>query len=415
MIKPLILNSTDNVGGAARAAYRLHQALRGIGVDSEMLVQIKFSNDDSVAGAQSSTTKRLAYLAYELDQFPLKSYRDRREGFFSPQWIPQRIVSNVNRYAPDVINLHWINNGFVRIEALKRFKAPIVWTMHDMWPFTGGCHYSTGCERYTEACGCCPLLRSENENDLSRHVWKRKSNSWENLDITVVALSNWLAECARRSSLFAHLPIKVIPNCIDTSIWKPVERDFAREQLGLPKDKKIAGFAALRATSDRRKGFHLLMPAMELLRGFNLDGKLELAVLGASDCVEIMELPIRTHALGEIHDDEQLTLFYSAIDVFVLPSIQDNLPNTIMESLSCATPCVAFEIGGLADMLDHGINGYLCRPFEAQDFAAGIAWVLEDEERQKFLSNNARQKVLSTYAPKVVANQYLDLFSQITN
>ncbi len=410
MFKTLILSSRDILGGAARAAYRLHQALLSAGINSKMLVQTKFSNDETVIGAKSLRAKRLAHITYKLDQFPLKFYPDRKLGYFSPQWVPERTASKVARHMPQIVNLHWINNGFVQIEALKKLKAPIIWTMHDMWPFTGGCHYSAGCERYTSSCGNCPLLESTTEKDLSRRVWNRKSRSWEGVNMTVVALSNWLADCARQSPLFADLPIKVIPNCIDSSIWKPVDKSFARHQLNLPQDKKIVAF---HATSAHRKGLHLLTPALEILAESELGSDVELAVLGGYHRNEPMGLSIRTHALGEIQDDERLTLVYSAVDVFVLPSTEDNLPNTIMEAFACGTPCVAFSIGGVPDMIDHGTNGYLCRPFESQDLADGISWVLDDEVRRKNLSAYARQKVLKEYSPEVIVDQYLDLYQQI--
>ncbi len=413
MTKFLILSSKDIVGGAARAAYRLHEAMLLIGADSEMLVQTKYGNSNSVIGAQSLTAKRLASGVFLLDQIPLRSYPKRKVAFFSPQWVPEITALQVARRSPDIINLHWVNNGFLRIETLKQFQAPIIWTMHDMWPFTGGCHYSAGCDRYSEGCGRCPLLGSVKEKDLSHRVWRRKAENWKDLNITIVALSNWLADCARRSSLFGGFPVNVIPNCIDPSVWKPVDKDIARHKLNLPKDKKIVGFAAFRAAWAERKGFHMLMPALEILKQSNLESELELAILGASQNKSMMDLATKTHALGEINDNLTLALFYSAIDVFVLPSMEDNLPNTIMEALACGTPCVAFDIGGVPDMIDHEVNGYLCRPFESQDLADGISWVLEDDDRRKGLSDNARQKVIANYAPKVIAHQYLDLYRQI--
>ena len=413
MTKFLILSSKDIVGGAARAAYRLHEAMLSIGADSQMLVQTKYGNSDLVIGAQSSAAKQWANVVFLFNQIPLRSYNERKASFFSPQWVPEITASQIARRSPDIINLHWVNNGFLRIETVKLLQKPIIWTMHDMWPFTGGCHYSAGCDRYSESCGRCPLLGSVKEKDLSHKVWKRKARNWKDLDITIVALSNWLADCARRSSLFGGFPVKVIPNCIDPSVWKPVDKDFARHKLNLPMDKKIVGFAAFRATWAERKGFHMLMPALEILNKSNLESEFDLVILGAYQNKIMMDLAIKTHALGEINDNLTLALFYSAIDVFVLPSMEDNLPNTIMEALACGTPCVAFDIGGVPDMIDHEENGYLCRPFESQDLADGISWVLEDDDRRHRLSDNARQKVITNYSPQVIAQQYHDLYRQI--
>jgi len=410
MLKPLILSSRDVVGGAALAAYRLHQALQGIGVDSKMLVQVKHSDDDTVFGAQPSTFTKLVP---KLNKLPLMLYPHRKAVSFSAQWFPERTVSKAAGFAPDVINLHWINDGFLRIESLAQLKMTIVWTMHDMWPFTGGCHYDEGCGRYEASCGTCPLLKSGTENDLSRWIWNRKYRSWQNLNITFIALSNWLADCARNSSLLHNFTIEVIPNCIDTNIYKPLDRRDARDLLDLPQDKNLVGFGALHATSIRRKGFHLLKPALRQLRDSSPGNDLELAVFGSSKDNNQEDLALRTHYLGIIDDERKLAAFYSAVDVFVVPSTEDNLPNTVMEALACGTPCVAFNIGGLPDLIDHQQNGYLCRPFEEQELAKGITWVLEDEERRQRLSKNARLKVLANYAPKIVANQYLSLYEKL--
>jgi glycosyltransferase involved in cell wall biosynthesis len=411
MLKPLILSSRDIAGGAARATYRLHQALRQAGIDSKMLVQVKYGDDDSVFGDKPSAMRLYTELVPKLDKIPLKLYPQRRAVPFSPQWFPECTASKVARLAPDIINLHWINDGFLRIESLARLSKPIVWTMHDMWPFTGGCHYNEGCDHYTESCGACPTLASKRDKDLSRWIWNRKSRNWQELDITIVALSSWLADCARNSTLFSNLPIEVIPNCIDTNVYMPQDKHHARYLLDLPQDKKIVGFGALRATSDQRKGFHLLKSTLELLSNSNLSSDLELAVFGASRSNSTAAL--KAHYLGEIHDEMKLAAFYSAVDVFVLPSIEDNLPNTVMEALSCGTPCVAFRIGGIPDMIDHKLNGYLCRPFECQDLALGITWVIEDEERRKKLSGKAREKVLASYTQREMANQYLRLFEKL--
>ncbi|MEM7114005.1 MAG: glycosyltransferase family 4 protein [Chloroflexota bacterium] len=413
MIRPLILSSQDIVGGAARATYRLHQALRSIGVDSKMLVQTKYSQDNHVIGAQSRTSRRLTNLTFRLDQYPLRGYPDKRPGFFSPQWVPERTAVKATHLAPDIINLHWVNNGFLRIESIKALPAPMVWTLHDMWPFTGGCHYSGDCNRYTQPCGYCTLLNSQTEKDLSHKVWQRKSKSWHDVQLTIVALSRWLADCARQSALFANRPIKVIPNCIDTDIWHPVATKSARAQLNLPQDKKIIGFGALKPTGEHRKGFHHLVDALAHLAASDPEKQIELAILGEADSKQFQDLPLKTHLLGKLDDDHKMALFYASLDTFVLPSLEDNLPNTIMEAMACAVPCVAFNIGGILDMVDHKINGFLCAPFDSQELAEGVKWILEDWQRQQMLSEKARQKVLQTFAPKLVANQYLDLYLEL--
>jgi len=208
----LLLNTSDITGGAARAAYRLHQGLQSIGINSQMLVQDKSSNDKTVAAPKTNLSESIAKTRITFDALPLKLYPQRRDAIFSPQWLPDTVIHRVTQLNPDVINLHWINSGYLQIETVAKLKRPIVWTLHDMWAFTGGCHYSQDCDRYTASCGTCPQLHSSKDWDLSRWVWQRKAKAWINLNSTVVAPSSWLAKCASSSSLFKDLRVEVIPN-----------------------------------------------------------------------------------------------------------------------------------------------------------------------------------------------------------
>ncbi|MDP5337685.1 MAG: glycosyltransferase, partial [Nodularia sp. (in: cyanobacteria)] len=225
MIKPLLINTNDIDGGAARAAYRLHQGLQKINIDSTMLVGNKTSDDITVLGANSKLDKGWAKIAPTLDSLPLKFYPQRNDKLiFSLQWLPDQLAAQIAQSNPDVINLHWINGGYLRIETLAKFKKPIVWTLHDMWAFTGGCHYSGGCDKYTKSCGACPQLGSQREGDISRWIWQRKAKAWENINLTIVTPSLWLADCARKSILFQNLRIEVIPNGLDTEVYKPIDK-----------------------------------------------------------------------------------------------------------------------------------------------------------------------------------------------
>ena len=283
-----------------------------------------------------------------------------------------------------------------------------------MWPFTGGCHYSGECDRYTQSCGVCPQLHSNQNWDISRWVWQRKNKAWKNLNLTIITPSRWLADCAKNSSLFEDLRIEVIPYGLDTKKYKPLDKQFARNLLGLPVDKQIVFFGAMSATSDRRKGFHLLLPALQKLSQFQVwQDRLELAVFGASQPINPPNFGFRTHYLGRLNDDISLALVYSAADVFVAPSIQDNLPNTVMEALACGTPCVAFKIGGIPDMIEHEQNGYLAQPFDVEELATGIAWVLEDSERYHKLCDRAREKVEQEFTLEIQASKYLKLYNEI--
>lgn len=413
-MKTLILSTSDR-GGAGRAAYRLHQGLRGTGIESQMLVQAKDGDDVTVIEPNNKLRKEAVTLNPRLDRIPLKLYQQRDRTTYSIQWLPDKIALQVAQLNPDVVNLHWICDGFVQIETIARLKKPIVWTLHDMWAFTGGCHYNQECDRFTNSCGACPQLHSNKSWDLSRWVWQRKAKAWKNLKLTIVTPSDWLAKEAISSSLFQNQHITVIPNGLDTQTYKPIEKQFARKMLNLPDDKQLILFGAMNATSDVRKGFHLLQSALKDLCQSIYAEQFELVVFGASAPVNEVDLSFKTHYLGILRDDISLSLAYSSADVFVAPSIQDNLPNTIMESLACGTPCVAFNIGGMPEMIEHQQNGYLAQPFNTEDLAQGIVWVLENIERYQKLADRAREKVNQEFTLELQAKRYLSLFNEITN
>jgi glycosyltransferase involved in cell wall biosynthesis len=412
MIKPLLINTNDINGGAARAAYRLHRGLQNIGVDSQMLVSNKDSDDHQVIPPASKLDKAWAKIVYTLDSLPLQAYAKRQKALFSLQWSPDKVASQVAQLNPDVINLHWINGGYLKIETIAKLNKPIVWTLHDMWAFTGGCHYNGDCMNYTNSCGACPQLHSNKEKDLSRWIWKRKAKAWQNLNLTIVTPSHWLAKCAASSSLLKNVRIEVIPNGINTDHYKPIPRSVARAILGLPKDKQLILFGAMSATSNTRKGFHLLQSSLQNLRQSGWGDQVELVVFGSSQPKNPTELGFKSHYLGRLNDDISLSLVYAAANVFLAPSVQDNLPNTVMESLACGTPCVAFNIGGISDMIEHQQNGYLAKPYEANDLARGIAWVLEDNHRHSSLSTQSRERALKLWSDDVVAKQYLAVYEK---
>lgn len=413
-MKVLLLSTTDINGGAARAAYRLHQGLQSINISSQMMVQTQTSDDETVNGPQTKPEKAIAKFSRRIDNLPLRQlYPQCDRNMYSLQWLPDRIAPKVAQIDPDVINLHWVCGGFLNIATMSKFTQPIVWTLHDMWPFTGGCHYNQECDRYTDACGACPQLYSHKLSDLSHWVWQRKAKAVQSINLTIVTPSTWLGKCASSSSLFKGLRVEVIPYGIDTAKYKPVDRQMAREILGLPQDKYLVLFGAFKATSDPRKGFHLLKQALQSLSTSVWKEKLELVIVGASRSSHSPNLEFKTHYLGVLSDDVSLALVYAAADVFVAPSVQDNLPNTVMEGLACGTPCVAFNIGGMPDMIEHQQNGYLAQPFKTEDLAQGITWVLENTNRHQNLCIYARKKVEQEFTQELQARRYSSLFTEL--
>ncbi|MEG4327015.1 glycosyltransferase family 4 protein [Microcoleus sp. herbarium5] len=412
-MKVVLLNSSDTEGGAARAAYRLHQGLQGIGVSSQMLVKNKKSGAPNVICSQNGIGNKFDKIISTISNSPLRLYPERNRGIFSPEWLPDSLAAQVAKIKPDIINLHWVCGGYMQVESVPKFNTPLVWTLHDMWPFTGGCHYSEECDRYTKSCGSCPQLHSTKESDLSRWVWQRKAKAWKNIDLTLVSPSAWLAKCASSSSLFKDYRVEVIPNGIDIQKYKPINSQWAREILNLPKDKQIVLFGGAGGTGDRWKGFNLLVLALQSLSKSGWKDRIELLVFGSSQPENPIELGFKTHYLGKLADDISLATVYAAADIFVAPSVIDNLPNTVMEAFACGIPSAAFNIGGMPDLIEHCSNGYLAQPYDSEDLARGIAWVLEDPERHQKLCRSARRKVEEKFTLEVQAREYKKLYEEV--
>ena len=396
------------------AGYRIHKALLDMGINSKYFVQYKYVDDTSVITDSRKRSRPINYLKSGLDQIPLKFYPKYNHSYFSPAIAPDNLISQLQSISLDIVNLHWICGGFIRIESLKKITHPLVWTLYDSWPFTGGCHIPYECEGYIKKCGKCPILKSSSEFDLSHWIWKRKMASWKDLNLTIVASSHWMEKSVRSSSLFHNCRIDVIPTGIDTNQFTPTSKDIARSNVSLPINKKIILFGAVNCTTTYNKGFHLLKKALKKLNGVLNKKETEIIIFGGDPPAESQDIGFKITYLGKI-DDATLAQLYRSADVFVAPSLSDNLPNTVMEALSSGTPCVAFQIGGMPDMIDHLKNGYLARPFDPDDLAKGIEWILSDENRWQSLSKNARQKILREFDIIIIAKKYSTLYNEILN
>jgi glycosyltransferase involved in cell wall biosynthesis len=348
-----------------------------------------------------------------VDRLPLGLVMRGPRPMFSPAWLPERLAQRVRRSAPEVAHLHWISGGMLRIESLARLGRPLIWTMHDMWAFTGGCHYDEGCGRYVAACGRCPVLRSSRSWDLSSWVLGRKRRAWRGVPITLVAPSRWLAEQARASSLFRDRPVQVIPNGLDLDRFQPVDPGLARRLLGLPPERSYLLFGAFDPGGERRKGFGLLQAATQRLAASGWRDRLDLLVVGAAAPARSPDLGLRAHFLGVLRDELSMALALAAADAVVVPSTQENLPNMAVEAFACGRPCAGFAVGGLPEIVDDGANGRLAPPFESGALAAAIAWVLEDEERRRALGQAARRKAEATYDLRLVARRHAELYAEV--
>ncbi len=420
-MRPLLVNTYDRGGGAAIAALRLHRGLRGIGIESRLLVQSRHGAEPGVVGPLGPLAGVRAWARPRLDSLPARAYAHRRGDLFTPAWLPDRLKRDVEALAPDLVHLHWIAHGFARLESLARLGRPVVWSLHDSWAFTGGCHLPFDCTRYREACGACPALGSRVERDLSRRVFDRKRAAWRDVAFTVITPSRWLAACARSSTLFGKARCEVIPNGIDLERFRPGDRAAARHRLGLAPDRRVVLCGGAGIGRDPNKGLALLVAALASLPE-ERRAALEVLVFGTQpgDRLPVGAVPLRD--LGYVSDEARLAQLYSAADVFVAPSLHENLPNTVMEAMACGTPCVAFDLGGLPDLIGHERDGWLARPAQVRDLAhptqvsdlaRGIAWVLADEARRRALAERARARIEAEFEIGAIARRHAALYREV--
>lgn len=410
-MKVLTVSTSDINGGAARAAYRLHRSLLDQGVDSQMLVQFKSSDDPTVVRMSSDSSSYTFDRGRPLiDILPVRIYRNKTKTLFSPAWFPHgSVVDRINESDADIVHLHWICGGMIRIEDLVKIKKPLVWSLHDNWAFTGGCHIMWDCKKYQDKCDACPRLGSYRKNDLSRSIFNRKKKVFSHMeDLTIVGLSKWLNDCSQNSSLLKNKKHINLPNPLDTNEFKIIDKSAARQSLKLPLNKKLILFGAMDATSDVNKGFNELM---EALRNVFLKD-VELVIFGGNNHEQFNNLGFRVHCIGHVNDNLKLNGLYSASDVMIVPSRQEAFGQTASEAMSCGTPVVAFGHTGLLDIVDHKQNGYLAKPFDTHDLARGIEWVLENEEYDT-LCKCAREKVVKNFDAKIVAQKYIQLYESI--
>lgn len=405
-MKILHLVSQDN-GGAGRATIRLHQALLDQGIDSQMVVQTKTSDLPTIHTlAQSKFQKLITPFRQAFDQLPTLFYKNRLKDTFSSTFLPKNknLLKKIREINPDIIHLHWIGSGFINIFDLEQINRPILWSLHDANPFTGGCHVAYhGCDKYKTSCNTCPFLGSNFKYDLSYCNFKRKQKAYKKLNLTINGLSRWIANEAKSSALFKNKDVVNLPNPIDTKIFRPIDKNTARNMLDLTTNKILLGFGAVSATQIPRKGYSQLIEALEILPDKH---QYKLVVFGSSHGKEVAG--IETIFLGHLYDDVTLALFYNSLDLFITPSLAENLSNTIMESLACGTPVIAFDIGGNSDMIHHQQNGFLAKG--TQELANGVLWCLNNPAQ---LSLNARSTILTKFDYNIVVQRYIDTYIKL--
>lgn len=413
-MKVLHLNTFDIRGGAARAAHRIHQSLRAAGVSSSMLVANKYGDDEDVAVYPVRWQERKMKWGNKM----LSWQGSANPTYHSCNLFPSGIYRAINHADNDIIHLHWLGHEFISIAEIAKINKPIVWTLHDMWAFSGAEHYddigSSGRfrEGYTKSnrpAGHAGFF------DCDAWVWRRKKKHWKKTKFNFVTPSRWLGNCLENSALLGNHAPTLIPYPIDTAIFRTHGKMSARENLTLPKDRKIILFGADSGTTNPLKGYDYLERAIGHLSKRPIAKSCHIVIFGErkkSNIDELYSIPVTD--VGHITDDGILATLYSAADVFVLPSIIDNLPQTMIEALSCGTPSVGFKIGGVPDMIEHKENGYLAEPFEAKDLANGIEWVLCNSE-EKCLGRKARSKVERENSNGLIGGKYRKLYESILN
>jgi len=407
-LKILHFVAGDLNGGAARGAYWLHQGIQRLGVDSKV-----YSNSESVLDDNSVITlprtkvaKLFNTLRVQLDSVLTLLYPKRVKNIFSTGLIGSDFTK-LNAYKDaDIIHLHWINSGFINIKHLSKIDKPIVWTMRDMWPMTGGCHYSMACDNFKTGCGNCLQLKSEQQYDLSRFINYRKKK-YIPKNIKLVGISRWLTEQAKQSSLFKSFEITTISNAINPEVFKPIKPDYAKEVLGIKADKKIILVGSTNSKDDY-KGFGKFIESLKFLD----KERYLLCFFGRVDNTELKSLGIEYISLGYLHDTISLCLAYSSADVFVAPSIMEAFGKTLIESMACGTPVVCFDATGPKDIISHKIDGFKAIPFESEEMAKGIEWVTSYKNYSE-LSENARDKVLRKFNTDVIAKEYLAMYENL--
>lgn len=415
-MRVLIVNTSERMGGAAVAANRLVDALNNNGMKAKMLVRDKETQDITVVGLPRSPLLRWRFLWERWCIFCRLHFSKRHLWEIDTACMGNDITKLREFKEADVIHLSWVNQGMLSLKGIRKIlnsgKA-VVWTMHDIWPATAICHLTLGCSRFKTGCSHCKYLPGGGSaSDLSTKIWRRKKRLLVGQSAFFVACSRWLEGQARQSKLLEGLPVTSIPNPIDTHVFHVADRQKARQRLNLPPDKQLILFASQRITNVN-KGMSYLVEACRLLVAEcpELKEQVGLVVLGGHSEEIVSEFDFPVYPLGYVNDTERIVDVYNATDLFVLPSLSENLPNTIMEAMACGVPCVGFRVGGIPEMIDHRQNGYVAEYRDAADLARGLRWVLAEADREE-LRERALRKVVQNYSQQSVAMKYIEVYNE---
>ena len=415
-MRVLLINTSERIGGAAVSCGRLMEALQEHGVKAKMLVRDKQTEKLSVVNLPHSW-KLLWKFLWERLRIWVANGGTRRNLFKVDLANTGTDITRLPEFRQaDIIHLHWVNQGMLSLKNIRQILEsgkPVVWTMHDMWPCTGICHHARDCEGYLSDCGNCPYLLKPGKHDLSYSVYKKKKQILQGHHISYVTCSQWMEAQARKSALLAGQQIVSIPNPINTHLYHPTDKQEARKRCQLPPDKKLILFGSVKIT-DKRKGFLYFIDACKLLAQEHpeLQEQLGVVVLGNRSGVLGDLLPFQVFPQEFLMDDYKIADIYNSVDLYATPSLEENLPNTIMEAMACGVPCVGFNTGGIPEMIDHLRNGYVAEYKSVEDFTQGLYHILHAADYQR-MSEEAVHKVVTHYSMQVVAQRYLEVYGKL--
>ena len=416
-MRVLLINTSERIGGAAIAASRLMESLKNNGIKAKLLVRDKQTEQISVVKLEQSWWNIWRFV-WERAVIWMAN-RFKRNNLFAVDIANTgtNITSLPEFQQADIIHLHWINQGMLSLKDIRKILQsgkPVVWTMHDMWPCTGICHHARECTKYQTECHECPFLYGGSTKDLSYRTFRKKKKLYQTAPITFVACSHWLEGLAKKSALLTGQSVTSIPNPINTNLFKPRSKEEAREKLNLPKDTPLILFGSVKI-KDERKGITYFIEACNLLAAKcpELKDTLGIVVFGHKSAYLENLIPFRVYALDYVSNEHDIVNIYNAVNLYATPSLEENLPNTIMEAMACGVPCVGFNVGGIPEMIDHLHNGYVAQYKSAEDFANGLHWTLIDSE-YAILSEQAVRKVASSYSERIVAKKYIDIYNKVT-
>lgn len=413
-MKILHLSAFEQSGGAARAAMRLHEGLLMDGADSHVLVMNKSSHKTEVHGMTARVIQPFNVRARSrIDALPLMRYPNKIDSPWNVGWLPSVLGGKIETLNPDVVHMHWVGAGFFSIEEMEKLPKKWVWTMHDAWAFTGGCHVLGECVSFEGECSYCPQLGSQKKDDLSHEGWLRRRELFAKKMPIIIAPSKWMSEQIRSSSLLRDSQIEIIPNGLDTSIYCPMDKLVARQTLGLALDKLVILFGALGADSNKNKGYDKFKEALLVLKKKYAADQIQLLVFGDNQMEQEYDFGFEIMSLGKLNTDEALVRAYSAADVLCVPSLQESFGQVASEGMACGTPVVAFATSGLLDIVDHLITGYLAKPFDVVDFANGIDYILRDRSRAQALSMASRRRSLEKFDIRAVVGSHQDIYNDL--